>query len=165
VTAWTRRGVTAAGVALLAGCASGREAPAPEVALEGVEPLGGGLLAQRLAVRLRITNPRETDLTIDGLRARLAVNGRPLARGVSDARLTVPRLASRTLTLEATASALEVMRQVFGLSADADLDYSLDGTLFLAGNGRAPVDFAQGGTVRLGGGGGDGLRLAPPHRR
>lgn len=167
----TRRRFLAAAALLptgwLVACATDRGAPAPEVSLEGVEPLSGGLLAQRLAVRLRITNPRDTDLTIDGLRAQLDVNDRRLARGVSDARVTIPRLASRTLTVEATASALDVMRQVFGLGADADLSYSLDGTLFLAGDGRrAPVDFDQGGTLRLAAGrGGDGMRLAPPDGR
>ncbi len=133
--------------ALLAGCATGDTAPPPEVALERVTSRGGGLLAQHLAVRLRITNPRDTELTIDGLRARILVNGRKLARGVSDARLTVPRLASRTLTVEATASALDVVRQVFGLRA---------------GDERTPVHFAQGGTLQLGTGRGDAdVRLAP----
>ena len=152
----------AAPLAGLAACATGPDIPEPEVAIADVRPLGGNLFAQRVAMTLNITNPLDRELAITGLRADLNVNGSRLAQGVSNERVTIPRLASRDVTVTATATALDVMRQVFNLGGTDELSYDLDGTLFMADFPVDEVAFSRSGAFTLQSGTGGGApRLAP----
>lgn len=137
----------AAPLAVLAGCTGRGELKSPQVALADVRPVGGGLFAQQLRLDLRVTNPNDVALEVDGLRADLSVNGQPFAQGVSDARVTVPRLGSADLPVEATVSTFDLARQIFNFGQAAKLDYRLEGTLFLAGVFRRSVDFARSGSL------------------
>lgn len=159
-----RRGVLAmlvlAGVAFLGGCTLPRDIRDPDVVLEGVRPIGGGLFAQTVALDLRITNPNDFALPLDGLTMDLDVNGMPFARGVSDARVSIPRLASRTVSVEATVSTLDLARQVFAADLGSGFSYSTTGTLFLGDRfARRNVDFARSGALDLGR---DGGRVLAP---
>ena len=111
---------------------------------------------------LRITNPLDRALTVRGLRTDLNVNGARLARGVSSDRVTIPRLDSREVTVTATATALDLMRQIFGLGEADALSYSIDGALFVADFPVDEVAFTRSGEFALqGGADGGALRLAP----
>jgi len=152
----------AAPLAGLAACAGQRDTPEPEVAIANVRPLGGNLFAQKIAMTLSITNPLDRELAIRGLRADLNVNGSRLAQSVSNDRVTIPRLASREVTVTATATALDLMRQIFGLGSDAALSYSIDGTLFMADFPVDEVAFTRSGTFGIEPGTDGGApRLAP----
>lgn len=133
----------------LAGCARFGDIEPPRVALADVRPLGGGLFAQNIRMDLRITNPNDVDLEVDGLRADLNVNGQPFAQGVSDTRVTIPRLNSARVPVTATVSTFDLARQVFNLGGASELTYELNGTLFLAMLGRRRVDFSRSGTFDL----------------
>jgi LEA14-like dessication related protein len=154
----------AAPLAGLAACAAQRDMPEPEVAVVDVRPLGGSLFAQEIAMTLSITNPLDRELTIRGLRADLNVNGSRLAQGVSDDRVTIPRLASREVSVTATATAFDLMRQIFGLGPDTHLSYSIDGTLFMADFPRDAVAFTRSGDFALQGGGDGGAPTLMPRR-
>ena len=51
----------------------------------GIEPLQGEGLELRLAVRVRIQNPNDSDIEYSGAALNLDLNGRKLASGVSAA--------------------------------------------------------------------------------
>ena len=57
----------------------------------GIEPLQGEGLELRLAVRVRIQNPNDSDIEYSGAALKLDLNGHKLASGVSAAMGTVPR--------------------------------------------------------------------------
>ena len=59
---------------LVAACASLGGVEPPEVSLVGLEPLPGGALEQRFAVELRVLNPNERELRVDGIDFTLEVN-------------------------------------------------------------------------------------------
>lgn len=141
--------VVSATAAILAACGVGRDARPPQVAVEDVRPMGGGLFSQQIRLDLRVTNPNDFDLNLTGLRANLNVNGQPFASGVSNQRVTISRLDSRRVSLEATASTFDLARQVFNIGQASDLSYTLDGTVFLAGFGQKSADFTQKGEFAL----------------
>ena len=80
----------------------------------GIEPLQGEGLELRLAVRVRIQNPNDSDIEYSGAALNLDLNGRKLASGVSSAVGTVPRYGEAVLEIPVTISALSMARQVLG---------------------------------------------------
>ena len=134
---------------LLAACGLNTDARPPEVAVEDVRPVGGGLFSQQVRLDLRVTNPNDFDLDITGMRADLDVNGGPFANGVSNQRVTIPRLDSRRVSIGATASTFDLARQIFNLGQASDLSYTLNGTVFLAGVGQKSADFSREGQFAL----------------
>lgn len=136
------------GLVALSACTGIHDVKPPQVALQDVRPVGGGLFAQEVAIDLRLTNPNDVDLPLDGLSTELRLNDAPFAQGVSDTSITIPRLSSRTVRVSATVSTLDLARQLFNLGRTQRLDYSISGTAYLAGGiGRRSVDFAQSGTL------------------
>ena len=80
----------------------------------GIEPLQGEGLELRLAVRVRIQNPNDSDIEYSGAALKLDLNGHKLASGVSSAMGTVPRYGEAVLEIPVTISALSMARQVLG---------------------------------------------------
>lgn len=137
----------AAGGLALAGCATGGAVKPPQVTLQNVRPLGGGLFAQQVAIDLRLTNPNDFDMPLDGMTADLTLNGQPFAQGVSDTTATIPRLGSETVTVTASVGTLDLARQIFNLGEARKLDYAVTGTAYLSrGLTRDSVDFDHKGS-------------------
>ena len=91
------------GLVLAIGCAGMRGTlEAPEVFLVGLEPLPGEALEQRFEVRLRVMNPNDRALSIDGVDFTLSVNGSRLTRGLTNEEVTIPRLGEAVVVVVAT---------------------------------------------------------------
>ena len=98
----------------------------------GIEPLQGEGLELRLAVRVRIQNPNDSDIEYSGAALNLDLNGRKLASGVSSAMGTVPRYGEAVLEIPVTVSALNMARQVLGFvnaQNQRDVSYTVHGKL------------------------------------
>jgi hypothetical protein len=101
-------------VAALAGCASwGIGAEPIDVHLAGLTPLPSTAFEHRLRVELRLRNPNPRAYEIDGLRFQLDVNGQRLASGVTDARVTLPRLGEVLVPVTTTTTLLDVFYLMF----------------------------------------------------
>jgi len=136
---------------LLVGCQTVTEVEQPHVAVENIEfGGGGGLLDQRMILTVRLTNPNDFDIPIDGLKAQMEVNGRPFAYGVSNYRTTLPRLSSTVIPLEATISMMDLVRQILSLGQTRSLDYVLYGDVFVVGQSFRSVPFEKTGNFTLG---------------
>jgi LEA14-like dessication related protein len=121
----------------------------PEVRIADLEMLESNIFEQRFRVTLRVVNPNDFALPLDGVRFALDLNDRPFARGVGSHGITVPRLGDATVTVDASTSTFDILRQVLNASGRETLTYALNGTVFLAGHGRREVDFDQKGTLEL----------------
>ena len=99
---------------LLGGCAHYKPI---DVFVVGLTPQESGPLEQRIKVDLRIQNPNDQPITADGMQIRLDVNGTRLARGVSDATFTIPRLGETTTSIVATTTVFDLAKQIVALSA------------------------------------------------
>jgi len=152
---------------VLTGCAALDKTAPPQITLSDIRMLEGGLFEQRFQVDLRIRNPNDFDLPIDGLTFALELNGSDFADGVSDQRVTVPRLGEAVVPVTASTTLLQMVQQAMRLGERADLDYRLSGDIFLAGLTRRTVPYERSGRLQLvpetGGGttGGFGRTLVP----
>jgi LEA14-like dessication related protein len=134
----------------LAACAAapGRLAP-PDVALRDLRLVGAGLLQQDVDLLLSVTNPNSRDMPLNGLRVTLDLNGQPLAKGYSNASVTVPRLSTITVPVRASIGSLDLVRRFMDLGTRGGLDYALRGEALLDTVGDAALPFEASGTLDL----------------
>lgn len=134
--------LAAAGLAWGLGCASfGTVLEPPGVTVVNIEPLSTTGFEQRFQVDLRLSNPNERPLEVDGLRFDLEVNGQRLARGQTGTAVTVPRLGDAMLSVEATTTILDVFKQVMAMQTAKGIRYRVTGRVFLKGIFPPSVDF------------------------
>lgn len=115
---------------LLSGCA-GMGIQTPSITVAGIEVIEAGLFEQRLAIKLRVLNPNNVEIPINGLSFEVELNGEPFAKGVSDKAVTVPRMGEAILDVTAVTGVAGIIRQIQGLSRgniDA-LSYRIKGRL------------------------------------
>jgi LEA14-like dessication related protein len=100
-------------VTLVSGCASlfwmGEK---PRVDIVNIIPKEMRLMEQTFLMELRIQNPSKTDLDITGLAFDVEINGQPFAKGVSNQRLTVERLSTKIVQVEAYTGLTSILRQL-----------------------------------------------------
>lgn len=98
---------------LLAGCASlfwmGEK---PRVDIVNITPKEMRLLEQTFLMELRIQNPTDTDLEVNGLSFDLEINGQPFARGVSNESVRIERLSTKVVQVEAYTGLTSILRQL-----------------------------------------------------
>lgn len=133
----------------VAACTGFRGAEPPDVSLSDVRWLGGGLLEQQLQVALRIGNPNNFDLALEGFTFRLHINKVPFANGYSNKTVTVPRLGEAVVTAVATATTFELLRQALALEPDTGVAYTLSGKAFLRGEAGRGIPFERSGRLEL----------------
>jgi LEA14-like dessication related protein len=142
--AFARALLVAAGLSVFPGCASfGSLMEAPEVSVVNLVPEASSGFEQRFKVDLRITNPNERPLEVDGLRFELDLNGQRLARGQSGDSVTVPRLGDAVISVNATTTLLDVFRQVWAMQKAKSVRYRVEGRVFLKGLLPPYVDFER----------------------
>ncbi len=135
---------------LLGACNTVPDVQEPHVSVENIDLGGGNFLGQQLLLTLRLTNPNDFDIPIDGLRAEMELDGQPFAQGVSNYRATLPRLGSVLVPLEANISMMELVRQVMSLGQARRFDYVLFGDVFVVGQSFRNVPFEKTGEFTFG---------------
>lgn len=116
---------------LLAGCAGLGVLEKPQVSLAGLELLEVGLFEQRFGVTLRVTNPNDRSVTIDGVEFALDLNGEPFASGVGSDKVTLPRRGDALVKLTVATSMSRMLRQLRSLqSLNKPLAYRMTGKLY-----------------------------------
>lgn len=100
-------------VLLLAACSGlPLNAVPPKVSIADVEVKSLGLFEQKFDVGLRVANPNDFDLRIEGLDFDLDVNGRPFASGLSRVSTLVPAASSTVLRVDAIMQSKNLIRQI-----------------------------------------------------
>jgi len=133
---------------LLAACATGDPVP-PLVRLADLRLMESSVFEQRFEIDLRIGNPNDFALPLDGLTFDLEVNGEAFVRGFSDQRITIPRLGEGLVSVTASTTLIELVRQMLLLSQRGDLTYRLSGLAYLQSFARRSVPYESEGTFRL----------------
>jgi LEA14-like dessication related protein len=124
------------GLALLvffAGCSSiPADFEKPTVTLAGVSLGGISLLEQQFVLNLRVANPNNIDIPLNGLNLSLDINDKPFANGVSSEAITLPRLGSAIVKLRVSTSLNTFIQQFNALQASGKpIAYRIKGKLFL----------------------------------
>jgi LEA14-like dessication related protein len=84
----------------------------PRVNIAGIAPKEMKLFEQVFDMELRVMNPSDKELVINGLVFDLEVNGQPFARGVSNQGFTIGPFASYVLQVEAITTLASLLRQI-----------------------------------------------------
>lgn len=149
------------GVILLLGACAGmvRYPEAPRVSLVSIKPYEMTVFEQRYGLQLRILNPNESAIPVEGLRYTLEINGREFAYGVSRQAVTIPPFGEAVLDVDVVSNLLNVFQQLqaTGESNRDSLSYRLSGTLSLS-NSLARLPFDYHGELRYSSAGADASR-------
>ncbi len=114
----------------------------PDITLAGIELVELGLLEQRFILKLRIQNPNDVALPINGMTFDVELNGAAFAKGLSDKVVTVPRMGEMVMEVKAISNLGAVWKQWGELqkSSPDRVSYRLFGRLFLKGLGSIPFE-------------------------
>jgi LEA14-like dessication related protein len=135
-------------LALMSGaCASLQDLESPDVVVTAIRPLDATMLEQRFEVDLRIYNPNNKELRIDGVSFDLDINGRRLARGAGASDLVLPRLGEATTTVTVSSSVFDLARQFMALGQEETLSYNLVGKIHLGSGLGGSLPFERSGEI------------------
>jgi len=130
-------------------CATVDESVPLRVNLVNIEPASSGVFEQRFFVDLRVSNPNDFDIPIDGVAFEMDVNGDYFATGLSNRKVTIPRLATTVVSVETTANSFDLIRQILNAVQAGTVEYSIKGTAIVRKLGSRTIPFHQHGKLNL----------------
>lgn len=106
---------------------------APRVSLVAIQPKEMGMLEQRFALQLRILNPNDVAIPVEGLSYAIEINDREFAYGVSRQAVEIPAFGEALLDVEVVSNLLNVVQQLQALHGEASdsIAYRLTGKISL----------------------------------
>jgi LEA14-like dessication related protein len=122
----------------------------PKISIANIVPKDMTLMEQRFDVQLRIQNPNNFDLGINGARFDIDLNGKEFGNGMSGAKVTVPRFGSELISGEVITGLGGILRQAQGLSSGlTKVQYRLKGKAFADSPGTFTIPFEDTGDIDL----------------
>ncbi len=122
----------------------------PSVEIVSIVPKEMRLLEQTFTMELRIQNPSDTDLDVNGMAFELEINGQPFAKGVSNQSVKVERLSTKVVQVEAYTGLISILRQLSEMSKGSyasGFKYRLKGTVY-AGSPSIRIPFDETGEFK-----------------
>jgi len=133
---------------LLAGCATTPKMEPLDVTLSDITPGQMGILEQQFQVKLRVQNPNNFDVPLDGVACQIELNDKAFAKGVGQQSVTVPKFGEAVLDVNAVSSLSGVLAQLSQGGPDR-LRYRVKGKLYRTDGTSIPFD--QLGEIQLSG--------------
>jgi LEA14-like dessication related protein len=121
----------------------------PSLNIVDIEVVKANFLEQRLRVRMRVENPNDRSLPIQGLSYTVYLSGQEFATGVSDASFVVPALGTAEFNMDVTANAAGALFAVLSKPRGQGIDYHMQGRVQLSHGWLRSIPFEQNGTFRL----------------
>lgn len=123
---------------------------APRVNLVSVQFSSMELLEQRYGLTLRIQNPNDFALNIQGLDFEVELNHMPFASGVAGQHVAVPAFGEVLMQVEVSSSVWSLARQLreVGEGRQEEFNYRIHGRMSLA-NRFTAIPFESAGTIPL----------------
>lgn len=136
-------------VALLASCSLLPKLEAPDVQLVGLQLLPSQGMEQQIRVSLRIQNPNNRDIPLDGLSLKLGLAGHDLLSGGNKLATTLPALGSTRMDVDLSLNLLAGLGLVQTLMKNPNqpLEYHLTGKAFMSETLMPNVPFEHKGTI------------------
>ena len=125
----------------LAGCASFR-GEVPRLNVVNLKVVEATPLEQRYQVRLRVQNPNDKSLTLDGLNFDLYLNDQHFVSGMTGQRVKVSRYGDAVVDVMATSTVFGFYRQLMALAQGEgkEMSYKIKGKLSLEGYQSLPFE-------------------------
>ncbi len=105
-------------------------------------------LEQRLRVRMRVENPNDRSLPIQGLSYTVYLGGQEFATGVSDASFVVPALGTAEFNMDVNANAAGALFAILSKPHGQGIDYRMKGRVELTHGWLRSIPFEQSGSLR-----------------
>jgi len=122
----------------------------PEIGLSNIRMIESTGFEQQVELDLRLGNPNNFDIELEGMTFTLEVNKSYFAEGRSSAPVTLPRLGDAQVPVTATTTILDVVRQILLLGRAKSIDYRFEGFAYVAtGFGTRRVPFETEGSLKL----------------
>jgi LEA14-like dessication related protein len=121
----------------------------PKLTIADIEVVKANFLQQELRVRMRVENPNDRNLPIQGLSYTVYLGGQEFATGVSDASFVVPALGTAEFNMDVTANAAGALFAVFSKPRGQGIDYHMKGRVELSHGWLRSIPFEQSGTFTL----------------
>ena len=124
----------------------------PKISIANIAPKDIAVFEQRFDVQLRIQNPNDQDLGINGLRFDIELNDKEFGSGMSGQQVKIPRFGSEVVTVEVITGLSSFLRQFQDLnkSGAGTLRYGLKGTVFVVSPRSFKLPFDEKGEVDFG---------------
>ena len=90
-------------------------ARAPKVSVAEINVKSLGLYEQVFDVGLRVNNPNDFDIDIEGLEFKLEINGREFATGMAHTHTRLPALSSAVVHVDTTTDSNKLLQQIKAL--------------------------------------------------
>jgi LEA14-like dessication related protein len=138
--------------ALSAGCALVPHYEKPTLELVNLKLADGNLLSQRFNARLKVHNPNDRSLPVNGLHYTVDIDGKVFGRGASERAFIVPARgeAEFDMTLDANlAGAIGALLQRREKANGREVEYRLKGTVNIDLPLLRSIDFDQVGHFRF----------------
>jgi LEA14-like dessication related protein len=129
-------------LAALCGCATVPELEPLDVTLSDIVPTQMGLLEQEYQVKLRVQNPNNSDVRLEGAAYQIELNNKPFAKGVAKQSVTVPKFGEAVIEGTAVSDLSGVLGQIAQLQSGAPekLAYRVMGKLGRSDGSSIPFD-------------------------
>lgn len=140
-------------VLCLTACATvPRDIEPPKISIANITPKDVAVFEQRFDVQLRIQNPNDQQLGINGLRCDIELNDKEFGNGMSGQEVKVPRFGSEVVNVEVITGLGSFLRQFQELnkSGVGKLRYRLKGTAFVEAPSSFKLPFEEKGEFDLG---------------
>jgi len=137
---------------LLVACAGlGTKLETPHISFVGIKALEASIFEQRLEVRLRVQNPNNRELPVNGLNVDVELAGEPFANGVSARKFTVPANGEAEFDMIVTANAATALIRLLGSDRKSheDIEYRLKGKLSTRLGMLRSIPFEESGTLPI----------------
>ena len=134
-----------------AGCTwMGTSMERPRINIANVTPTEIKLFEQLFDLELRIQNPNDSPLVINGLSFELDINDKPFASGLSDQNVTIGRFSSEIIHVQAITSLWSFLRQVAELQKTGmpRVSYRIRGAIY-AGPSGIKLRFDDAGEIQI----------------
>ena len=122
----------------------------PRINIANIIPRDIKLFEQVFDLELRIQNPNDTPLEINGLAFELELNDKRFATGVSNQSLVIDRLSSDVIHVQAITTLVGFLRQVaeYQQTKDPRVTYRIKGSIY-SGSTGTKLHFDDSGEIKI----------------
>lgn len=117
----------------------------PTLSVVGVQLLKSDLWHQELRVRMRVKNPNDRTLPVEGILYQLDVQGQELAHGMSGDRFVVPALGEAEFDMSVSANLVNVLPKLLNHNS-TQVQYRIYGKISLSAGLLRSIPFDDHGS-------------------
>jgi LEA14-like dessication related protein len=121
----------------------------PRLSIVDVRVLKANLLEQQLQVRMRVENPNDRSLPVQGLSYTVYLGDQQFATGASDASFVVPALGTAEFDMDVTANVAGALFTLLAQPRGQGIGYRMKGRVELSRGWLRSIPFEEHGTFAL----------------